>query len=74
MGLIEDLRAKVLRNEAVTLDETKAILSSIRRGYKAATVAKPPRTAAAKAAAKPGAKGKTSTMSVEDIDKLFDDL
>ena len=35
--LIEDLRTRVLKGEPLSLEETRTLLASIRRGYKSAT-------------------------------------
>lgn len=59
------LRAKVLRKEPITLDETKAVLASVRRGYRSA---QPPEK---KPATRKAASAKSSGITNADLDKLF---
>lgn len=62
---LEEIRTRCIRGENLSLDETRILLQSCRRGYVSA-VERPTRTASAtkKAAAKPKA-----TMA--DLDKLL---
>lgn len=64
---IATLREKVLRGEAVSLEDTRTLLQSVRRGYKAAAEPKATRTRTPTTKAKAA----TSNLSLSDIDKLF---
>ena len=61
---INELRTRYLQGGTLTLEETQAMLASIRRGYKAAQAPKPKTAAAKKAASKP-------SLSMAELDKLF---
>lgn len=62
---INELRSRYLQGGVLSLEETRAMLDSIRRGYKSAQTPKAkPASAKAKAAGKP-------SLSVADLDKLF---
>lgn len=66
---IETLRAKVLKGEPLSLEETRVVLASIRRGYRAAQA--PTKKAPAKKAAASGAKSKSSGATMSDIEDIF---
>lgn len=66
---LNTLRDRALKGEALSLEETRAVLQTIRRGYRAAT--EPKATRAPRQAGQKIAKTTGPTLTLGDIDKLF---
>lgn len=60
---LNDLRRRVLSNQPLTLEESKQVTESLRKGYVSSTISEP----------KPK-KGKAKGISDEDLDKDLDSL
>lgn len=65
MTIIEDLRDRALKGEFLSDEDLRTLLSSVRRGYRAATAPKASTRTKTKAAGTPG-------MSADELLAAFD--